>query len=47
MTAFSRTASYKARRIDITVDDIVRAVGPREPEVDVRPRRTCAWRWCC
>jgi hypothetical protein len=35
MTAFSRTASYKARRIDLTVDDIIRAVGRREPEIDV------------
>ena len=34
LARYSRTASYKARRIDLTVDDIIRAVGPREPEMD-------------
>jgi hypothetical protein len=34
LARYSRSASYKARRIDLTVDDIIRAVGPREPEME-------------
>jgi MYXO-CTERM domain-containing protein len=34
MSGFTRAGRYKARRVDLTVNDIVRAVGPREPETD-------------
>lgn len=30
----ARGARYKARRVDVTVEDIVRALGPREPAID-------------
>jgi hypothetical protein len=35
MTPISSGGRYLAKRIDLTVADIIRAVGPREPEVDV------------
>jgi hypothetical protein len=35
MNRFARMARYKARRVDLTIDDIIRGSGPREPEVEV------------
>ncbi len=35
MGRLSRTGRYHAKKIDLTVADIVRAVGPRKPEIDV------------
>jgi MYXO-CTERM domain-containing protein len=34
MSGFARNGRYKARKVDLTVDDIIRAVGPREPDTD-------------
>ena len=34
-TAFSRSGRYMARKVDLTVQDIIRAVGEREPATDV------------
>ena len=34
MTGFARSGRYRAQRVDLTIDDIIRANGPREPESD-------------